>query len=57
VLKLLLTRGYAIRHVACCEINNTTPRRALILGNAIWLAKQMNLILSQPPTSYSTNVR
>jgi glycosyltransferase involved in cell wall biosynthesis len=41
---VLLTPGYAGRHVASCEINNTTPRRALILGNAIWLAKQMNLV-------------
>jgi hypothetical protein len=41
---ILLTPGYAGLRVACCEINNATPRRALILGNAIWLAKQMNLI-------------
>jgi len=41
---ILLTPGYAGLRVACCKINNTTPRRALILGNAIWLAKQMNLI-------------
>jgi glycosyltransferase involved in cell wall biosynthesis len=40
---VLLTPGYAGRHVACREINDVTPRRALILGSAIWLAKQMNL--------------
>jgi hypothetical protein len=40
---ILLTPGYAGPHVACRDIQNTTPRRALILGNAIWLAKQMNL--------------
>ena len=36
--------GYAGRRLEYREINNTTPRRALILGNATWLAKQMNLI-------------
>ena len=41
---VLLTPGYAGTHVACREINDATPRRALILGNTIWLAKQMNLI-------------
>jgi glycosyltransferase involved in cell wall biosynthesis len=41
---ILLTPGYAGRRVASRELSNTTPRRALILGNAIWLAKQMNLI-------------
>jgi hypothetical protein len=41
---LLLTPGYAGRHIACREINDATPRRALILGSATWLAKQMNLI-------------
>jgi len=41
---VLVTPGYAGRRVEDREINNTTPRRALILGNAIWLAKQMNLI-------------
>ena len=40
---VLLTPGYAGRHVACRDINDVTPRRALILGSAIWLAKQMNL--------------
>jgi hypothetical protein len=35
---------YAGRHVACRKIDDATPRRALILGTAIWLAKQMNLI-------------
>jgi hypothetical protein len=39
-----LTPGYAGLRVACCEINDVTPRRALILGSGIWLAKQMNLI-------------
>jgi polysaccharide biosynthesis protein PslH len=41
---MLLTPGYAGLRVACCEIDAATPRRALILGNAVWLAKQMNLI-------------
>jgi glycosyltransferase involved in cell wall biosynthesis len=41
---ILLTPGYAGPRAKCCEIHNTTPRRALILGNAVWLAKQMNLI-------------
>jgi polysaccharide biosynthesis protein PslH len=41
---VLLTSGYAGRHVACRKIEDATPRRALILGTAIWLAKQMNLI-------------
>ena len=41
---VLLTPGYAGRHVACRKIDGATPRRALILGTAIWLAKQMNLI-------------
>jgi polysaccharide biosynthesis protein PslH len=40
---VLLTPGYAGRHVASRAINDATPRRALILGSAIWLAKQMNL--------------
>ena len=39
----LLTPGYAGPFVGFREINDTTPRRALILGSAIWLAKQMNL--------------
>jgi glycosyltransferase involved in cell wall biosynthesis len=39
---VLLTPGYAGSHVAR-EINDATPRRALILGSVIWLAKQMNL--------------
>jgi polysaccharide biosynthesis protein PslH len=41
---IVLTPGYAGRHVACREITDTTPRRALILGSGNWLAKQMNLI-------------
>jgi len=40
---LLLTPGYAGLRVGRCEIDSATPRRALILGNATWLAKQMNL--------------
>ena len=39
-----LTPGYAGRRVACREITDATPRRALILGSGNWLAKQMNLI-------------
>ena len=41
---ILLSPGYADLDVARREIDNTTPRRALILGSAIWLAKEMNLI-------------
>ena len=41
---VLLAPGYAGRHLACRKIDDATPRRALILGTAIWLAKQMNLI-------------
>jgi glycosyltransferase involved in cell wall biosynthesis len=41
---VLLPPGYAGPHVAYREINDGTPRRAVILGSAIWLAKQMNLI-------------
>jgi polysaccharide biosynthesis protein PslH len=40
---VLLTPGYAGQHLAFREIDDTTPRRALILGSAVWLAKQMNL--------------
>jgi polysaccharide biosynthesis protein PslH len=40
----LLTPGYAGPFVGFREINDVTPRRALILGSAIWLAKQMNLM-------------
>jgi len=40
----LLTPGYAGPFVGFREINDATPRRALILGSAIWLAKQMNLM-------------
>jgi polysaccharide biosynthesis protein PslH len=40
---VLLTPGYAGPHVASREITDATPRRALILGSAIWLAKRMNL--------------
>jgi hypothetical protein len=40
---VLLTPGYAGSHVASHEITEATPRRALILGSAIWLAKRMNL--------------
>jgi polysaccharide biosynthesis protein PslH len=41
---VLLTPGYAGRHVACRKIDDSTPHRALLLSSAIWLAKQMNLI-------------
>jgi polysaccharide biosynthesis protein PslH len=41
---VLLTPGFAGPHVPCREINDATPHRALILGSAVWLAKQMNLI-------------
>lgn len=40
---VLLTPGYVGLGVASREIEAVTPRRALILGNAVWLAKQMNL--------------
>jgi polysaccharide biosynthesis protein PslH len=41
---VLLPPGYASPHVVYREINDSTPRRAVILGSAVWLAKQMNLI-------------
>jgi glycosyltransferase involved in cell wall biosynthesis len=41
---ILLSPGYADLHNARCEINDATPCRALILGSAIWFAKEMNLI-------------
>jgi glycosyltransferase involved in cell wall biosynthesis len=41
---LLITPGYAGVRVPHREINDATPRRALILGSATWLAKEMNLI-------------
>ena len=41
---MLLTPGYAGPHVAWRQIEDTPPRRALILGSAIWLAKQLNLM-------------
>jgi glycosyltransferase involved in cell wall biosynthesis len=41
---VLLTPGYTGPRVGCRKIDAATPRRALILGNAVWLAKQMNLI-------------
>jgi polysaccharide biosynthesis protein PslH len=41
---LVLPPGYTGPHVAYREINGGTPRRAVILGSALWLAKQMNLI-------------
>jgi glycosyltransferase involved in cell wall biosynthesis len=40
---VLLTPGYAGVRVSSREITSTTPRRALMFGSAIWLAKQMNL--------------
>ncbi len=41
---VLLTPGYAGTHVGSREITSASPRRALIFGSALWLAKQMNLI-------------
>jgi polysaccharide biosynthesis protein PslH len=41
---VLLSPGYAGPRVAYRDINDATPRRAVILGSAVWLAKQMNLI-------------
>jgi polysaccharide biosynthesis protein PslH len=41
---LLLPPGYAGVRVPRREIDDATPRRALILGSATWLAKEMNLI-------------
>jgi polysaccharide biosynthesis protein PslH len=41
---VLIPPGYAGARLAHREINDQTPRRALILGSAIWFAKQMNLI-------------
>jgi polysaccharide biosynthesis protein PslH len=41
---IVLTPGYAGAPPAARTITATTPRRALIFGNALWLAKQMNLM-------------
>jgi hypothetical protein len=41
---VVLSPGYASQRVDSWEIDAAMPRRALILGTAIWLAKQMNLI-------------
>ena len=41
---VLLTPGYAGAHAGSREITTATPRRALMFGSALWLAKQMNLI-------------
>jgi len=41
---ILLTPGYAGTHVQPRAITSTTPRRALMFGSALWLAKQMNLV-------------
>jgi glycosyltransferase involved in cell wall biosynthesis len=40
---VLLTPGYAGAHARSREITTTTPRRVLMFGSAVWLAKQMNL--------------
>jgi polysaccharide biosynthesis protein PslH len=41
---VLLTPGYAGARVASRTITTATPRRALIFGSALWIAKQMNLV-------------
>jgi hypothetical protein len=41
---VVLTPGYAGTHAGSREITAATPRRALMFGSALWLAKQMNLI-------------
>jgi hypothetical protein len=41
---VIITPGYAGAHAPPHEITAATPRRALIFGSALWLAKQMNLI-------------
>ena len=41
---VLLTPGYAGARGGAREITRATPRRALIFGSALWLAKQMNLM-------------
>jgi hypothetical protein len=41
---VLLTPGYAGVRADSREITKATPRRALMFGSALWLAKQMNLI-------------
>jgi polysaccharide biosynthesis protein PslH len=41
---VLLTPGYAGAHAGLREITAATPRHALMLGSALFLAKQMNLI-------------
>jgi glycosyltransferase involved in cell wall biosynthesis len=41
---VLLTPGYAGVRAASREITKTTPRRVVMFGSALWLAKQMNLI-------------
>jgi glycosyltransferase involved in cell wall biosynthesis len=40
---LLLTPGYAGLRRPARRITATTPRRALLFGSALWIAKQMNL--------------
>ena len=41
---VLLTPGYAGSRASSRAITSTTPRRALMFGSVLWLAKQMNLI-------------
>jgi glycosyltransferase involved in cell wall biosynthesis len=41
---VLITPGYAGVHDGFRDITADTPRRVLIFGSAVWLAKQMNLI-------------
>jgi polysaccharide biosynthesis protein PslH len=41
---VLLTPGYAGVPAQFRTITSTTPRRALMFGSALWLAKQMNLV-------------
>jgi len=41
---VLLTPGYAGMPAHSRAITSTTPRRALMFGSALWLAKQMNLV-------------
>ena len=41
---IVLTPGYAGVPAAARAITSTTPRRALMFGTALWLAKQMNLM-------------
>lgn len=40
---LVLTPGYAGRHIPARRIDRSTPRRVLVLGTYSWVAKQVNL--------------